>query len=48
MLDNVELDKKDKAYNADGHVSTGSDDRINVGNITINEGRDFMIQDSLK
>ncbi len=48
VCDSVEIDKANKTTDANGHASTDSDDRINVGNITINEGRDFMIQDSLK
>jgi hypothetical protein len=46
--DIVEMDKADKTADAYGHASTDSDDRINVGNITNDEGRYLMIQDGLE
>jgi hypothetical protein len=43
VLDNVELNKVDKANNPDCNASTGSDDRINVGNKANNEQAESMI-----
>jgi hypothetical protein len=42
------MDKVDKTTDAYGHASIDSDDRINEGNITIDEGRDFLIQDGVE
>jgi hypothetical protein len=43
VLDNVERDKVDKANIADGNASTGSGDRINVGNKANDEQAESMI-----
>ncbi len=48
VCDSVEVDKADKTTDAYGHASTDSDDRINVGNVANDEGRDSMIQDGLE
>jgi hypothetical protein len=48
VCNSVEMDKVDKTTDAYGHASTDSDDRIIVGNIAIDEGRDFMIQDGFE
>jgi hypothetical protein len=37
------MDKMDKKTDAYGHASTDSDDRINEGNIAIDQRRDFLI-----
>jgi hypothetical protein len=48
VCDSVEMDTRDKTTDAYGHASTDSDDRINEGNIAIDQGRDFLIQDGVE
>ncbi len=47
-LDSVRVYKADNTTGAYSHASTNSDDRIDVDNITYDEGRDLMIHDGFE